>query len=168
MMAVLVLAAFGCNRAEEAYQKVKEKARVQGNASTALQEMGAKVEEKAYPRGRKAWTVDLSGLTLNDETFNHLRNIGHITELNFSKTNLSDAQLDIMNDPEFAAVILKLDLSNTAITDAGLEKLTKLSVLGELNLTGTHVTPAGIERFRESRKVNQAVPVEFRELKIEF
>jgi hypothetical protein len=165
-MAVFLLAVLGCNSAEEAYRQVKEQAKVQADAVTALRELGGKLEEKAYLRNHKAWTVDLSGITLSDQTLARLKQIGHITELNLSKTNVTDAQMEIINDPEFSAVILKLDLSDTGITDAGLAKLTNLHALGDLKLTGTQVTAEGVERFRQARAGRKG-PLQFKELTIE-
>jgi hypothetical protein len=165
-MSVFLLVALGCNSAEDAYRQMKEQAKAQTDAVTALRELGAKLEEKAYMRGHKAWTADLSGLTLSDQTFALLKRIGHITELNLSKTNLTDAQMETINDPEFSAVILTLDLSNTTITDAGLAKLTNLPALGDLKLTGTQVTTEGVDRFRQAR-AGRKVPLQLKELTIE-
>ena len=47
---------------------------------------------------------------------------------------------------------MKVDLSHTAITDAGLEKLTNMALLRDLNLSGTKVTPAAIQSFKEARQ----------------
>jgi hypothetical protein len=41
-----------------------------------------------------------------------------------------------------------VDLSETAITDAGLEKLSGLPSLRSLYLTGSRVTEAAVEAFR--------------------
>jgi hypothetical protein len=164
-----VLPMLGCNRsAEEAYREVKEKAKAQGNAVQALRDQGAKLEEKAYLRSQKAWAVDLSGQQVSDETFDLLKKIHPIAELNFSKTNFSDALTDKLNDPDVCATILKLNLSNTGLADAGLEKLTHLFALQELVLTGTQVTAAGVDKFRQTRTSNAKIPALFRSPKIEF
>src|SRR2546430_16028974 len=44
-----------------------------------------------------------------------------------------------------------LDVSETSIGDAGLEKLRALAGLRGLYLTGSHVTAAGVEAFRKER-----------------
>ena len=49
---------------------------------------------------------------------------------------------------------VRLDLSNTAVTDAGLEKLVNVPLLLNLRLAGTRVTPAGVERFKTQHLAN--------------
>jgi hypothetical protein len=159
----------GCgNRAEEAYRQVKEQAKARGNAAQALRDLGATVEEKAYMRGQKAWAVDLSGKQIPDDTFELLKKLGPVAELNLSNTNFTDAQAEKLNDPEVGGLLLKLNLGHTPLTDAGLEKLTKLFALKELVLTGTQVTPAGVERFRQERASNQHIPAMFKSPTIQF
>jgi uncharacterized protein YjbI with pentapeptide repeats len=122
----------------------------QKDAVAELEAIGGKAHQVRRPQGT-SWSVNLSGVQLTDEVFEHLRTLEYITELNLSKTNVSDADMELINSREIGFVLLKLDLSKTSVTDAGLDKLNDLFLLMDLNLTGTKVTPAGVERFKKHR-----------------
>jgi hypothetical protein len=162
-LALLALAAAaGCTSSKdlEAVSVEHIEAQRQGVADS-LRGMGGKLTEKKYPQGR-AWSVDLSGVQLPDDLFDRLKKLGHITELNLSKTNVTDAQMPALNEKEIGSLLLQLDLSNTAVTDAGLEKLDGLFLLSDLNLKGTQVTRAGVERFKQARAANPNIQQRFK------
>jgi hypothetical protein len=137
------------------YERMKKK---QEGAAAALRKAGAKVTEVRYPQG-DAWAIGLSGRTINDELLGRLKELGRIAELDLSKSTVTDDQLAKVNEVEIGSLLVKLDLSHTAVTDAGLDKLTNLLVLGNLNLTGTKATPAGVERFRKRRQEDPKILV---------
>src|SRR5439155_23517457 len=105
----------------------------------------------------KHWAIDLSGQQLSDEVFDQLGKVGYITELNLSKTNVTDAHMERVNAPAVGNLLRKLDLSHTAITDAGLAKLDGLYILASLDLSGTKVTAAGVNSFKAGRANNPKV-----------
>src|SRR5690242_944942 len=143
----LALLAAGCGRRDTTdYNELEQQKQQQ--AAAAAEDAGIKAVRKRYPQGQ-AWAVNLSGKQLTDATFERLRQLDHISELDLSRTNVTDAQMAQVN--EIGTLLLKLDLRNTAVTDAGLEQLTNLLVLGELNLAGTKVTPAGVAAFKQQR-----------------
>jgi uncharacterized protein YjbI with pentapeptide repeats len=127
----------------EREQKKKEQTK------SALHDQGAKITQKRYPPYGNGYVVDLSGAQLTDSTFQQLKGLERVAELNLSKSSLTDDQMDKLND--VAYLLVKLDLSNTAVTDAGVEKLTNLNVCSDLNLAGTQVTKAGVENFTKQR-----------------
>ncbi len=147
LLALALLLTAGCKRRDITNYQALEKQR-QEQAGAEAQGMGIKAVRKSYPQGQ-AWVIDLSGKQLTDATFDQLKKFDHISELNLSKTNITDAQMARVN--EIGAVLLKLDLSDTAVSDAGLEQLKSPLVLTQLNLTGTKVTPAGVAAFKQSR-----------------
>ncbi|MGQ0635642.1 MAG: hypothetical protein ACT4QC_13590 [Planctomycetaceae bacterium] len=53
--------------------------------------------------------------------------------------------------------LLKLNLSDTEISDKGLEEITQMLFLGELNLANTKVTDAGVKAFFKVRAENADV-----------
>ena len=116
---------------------------------TTLRDGGAKVTQKNYPPHGHAYVVDLSGAQLSDSTFQNLKDLKRIAELDLSKSSLTDDQMDQLNS--VAQYLIKLDLRNTAVTDAGLQKLTNLNLCFDLYLAGTQVTPAGVEQFKTQR-----------------
>lgn len=152
----LLLAAFagGCSRSTglEDYERRKK---AEEDGATALRNLGGKLTKKHYPMAqRDAYTVGLAEKTLDDQTFDHLKSLGVIAELDLSKTNVTDAHMDLINQPEIGGFLIRLDLSNTSVTDAGLDKLTNLNFLTTLHLTGTKTTTAATDRLR-SRLVQE-------------
>ena len=61
-----------------------------------------------------------------------------------------------------AATLYRLNLSDTAVTDAGLQKLEGLPFLINLTVRGTKVTPGGVERYKAARKDNPQIGPDFR------
>jgi uncharacterized protein YjbI with pentapeptide repeats len=151
-----LVALSGCGDGLSEYERIKKK---QDEAAASLQSVGGKASLKNYPQG-EAWAVDLSGATLSDGVFEDLKRLKRITELNLSKSNASDAMMDHVN--EIGTLLLKLDLSQTAVTDAGLEKLQGLVLLMDFNLTGTKVTQAGVDRFRGKRQNDPRIGAMFK------
>lgn len=146
LLTLLLLAALlGCEKHGlsdyEREQKKKEE------VLSSLREQGGTVTTKSYPRHGTGYVVDLKGAHLNDRTFQILKDLQRVTELDLSKSSITDEQMDQLNQVAF--VLLKLNLSDTKVTDAGLDKLTNLKMCFDLDLAGTQVTPAGVERFKQ-------------------
>src|SRR5262249_34875951 len=93
-----------------------------------LQSQGAKLKEMQYPQGN-AWSVNLSELTITDDMLRQVQQLGNITELDLSKSTITDEQLGLVNELHLTTLLLKLDLSRTAVTDAGFEKLDLFKLL---------------------------------------
>jgi hypothetical protein len=156
-----VLALPGCRGGDGGANDYQQKMKTKEDAASALKAMGAKLSEAVYPQGR-SWVIDLSGLQISEETFDYLKSMGYITELNLSKTNVTDTHMARVNEMGIGNLLLKLDLSSTAVGDAGLSKLDGLFLLSSLNLSGTKVTPAGVERFRTARAGNSKIDPRFK------
>jgi hypothetical protein len=149
-LALLTLTGTGCLKREDP-KSYANKVRNQEDAAAAFRDMGVKLTEKKYPPYGKGWVLNLSGKPISDDVFDRMQRLGNVTDLDLSKTNLTDEQMARLADPAVGGILVNLDVSNTAVTDAGLEKLTNLRFLKSLNLTGTKVTPAAVERFKKSR-----------------
>lgn len=120
-------------------------------AATSLKGSGAKVEEKQYPVG-KGWVVDLHGLTITENLLKEVKQLGNVAELNLSGSSVTDEHLKVMHDLGLHTLLAKLDLSNTAVTDAGLGQLDGCIFLMELNLKGTKVSRPAVEQFKSRRQ----------------
>jgi hypothetical protein len=127
-------------------------------ASTTLAAAGAKVTEKQYSLGR-AFVVELVGVTITDDLLRQVKNLGNIAELNLSKSTVTDDHLRAMHAMDLHALLTKLDLSFTAVTNAGLDHLAGNLFLAELNLTGTSVTKEGVDKFMRDRQADPKVRV---------
>jgi hypothetical protein len=136
------------------------------SGADALKSQGAKVEERNYSLGN-SWAVSLSGMTITDELLKQVKQLGNISELNLSKSTLTDAQLATIQELGLGTLLVKFDLSHTAVTDEGFEKLDNLRLLSQLNLTGTKVTPAAVERFKKNRQNDPRILALFKNPKIQ-
>src|SRR5262245_723128 len=89
----------------------------QEDAAKPLIDAGAKATKHNYGQGQ-AWSLDLNGVQVTDEMLNRLKRLGQISDLNLSGSNITDDQMAIINEPEIGAMLGKLTLSHTAISDA--------------------------------------------------
>jgi hypothetical protein len=102
--------------------------------------------------------VKLAGATIDDEIIDLLKRLNRVAELDLSRSTVTDEQIQKLAS-EAGGVLHKLDLSGTAVTDAGLDALADRVLLGELTVTGSKVTAAGIEKFKGKRRANPNVRI---------
>jgi hypothetical protein len=147
----------GCSRGDglSDYDRMKQ---AQQGAADTLAGAGAKVKAMNYTQG-SAWAVNLSGATLSDDLLRQAKALGNVSELDLSRTTVTDDQLGLISEIGLGTLLLKFDLSHTGVTDAGLDKMQGFLLLSELNLTGTKVTPAAVERFKKARQQDQKVRI---------
>lgn len=151
-----LLSVTGCGGSQSGVSEFEQMQAAKANSMEGLKANGAKAVEKTYPQGT-AWSIDLSGQTITPETFEALKNVGHISELNFSGSTLADEHAGLLNDENVRGVLIKLDVSKTAFSDAGLVQLKDANFLLELIVTGSKVTQAGISKFIQDRQSNPNV-----------
>jgi hypothetical protein len=135
------------------------------SAEETLKGQGAILERKQYPPG-SAWAVDLSGQDVTEITFEALKRLDHIAELDLSKTKITDEHMKHFADSAFAGVLVDLNLSNTEVSDAGLNELRVSRFLTNLNLTGTKVTEEGAARWQKARSADDTVSPNFKKVRI--
>lgn len=151
-LGVLAFAAFappGCGRTGPSDFDKLQQAREAAN--TTLATSGAKIKSMHYAVG-DAYAVSLSGQTITDDLLRQVKQLGNLSELDLSKSTVTDDQLGLIQELGLTHLLNKLDLSHTAITDAGFNKLDGFLFLSELNLAGTKVTLAAIEAFKRKRQ----------------
>ncbi|MGQ0637727.1 MAG: hypothetical protein ACT4QC_24380 [Planctomycetaceae bacterium] len=130
-------------------------------AAESLKEQGAKITSKKLPHIGTVHQIDLSGSkAISDKTFELIRTSGMIVmELNLSDTNVTDDQLALLSGKELSGGLARLNLSNTEISDKGIEHLAALGFLGDLNLTNSKVTADGVKSFLKAREGNTLIAV---------
>jgi hypothetical protein len=121
------------------------------NAAEDLKSKGAKIEERNYAQGN-SWAVNLSGMQVNESLLKQVKSLGNISELNLSKSTLSDEHMAVVNELGLCTLCLKIDFSHTALSDAGFQKLKNLRFLSEMNLTGTKVSKSAVDTFKKQRE----------------
>jgi uncharacterized protein YjbI with pentapeptide repeats len=143
----------GCSKSDS-YGAYERELQRKEKAVHSVERTGAKMVQKTYPQmpNVKAWAVNLSGQQLTPATFAELGRVGFISELNLSKTNLSDADMARVNG--LANFCLVLDLSQTEVSDTGLAELKSQIVLRDLNLAGTKCTSAGVAALKKRQAEN--------------
>jgi hypothetical protein len=148
----------GCGKQNGGVSDYDKMMAAKQNASTSLADSGVKTAEKQYPLG-KAWTVDMRGRSITDDLLRKVKELGTVAEIDLSKSTVTDDHLHLMHELGLHTLLAKLDLSNTAVTDAGLQKLDGCVFLSELNLAGTKVTPGAVERFKKNRQTDPRVRI---------
>jgi len=141
----------GCG-SKNALSQYEEGVKKQEAAAERLGGLGAKTTLKAYPPHGDAWLVVLRGATVDATVLEDIKKLGRISELDFSKSTIDDALVARLDELELGNFLLRLDLSQTSVTDAGFEKIGRLPLLRDLNLTGTKVTAGAVTRFLQNRK----------------
>lgn len=144
-----LFAACGCGPDPNGPGSLHAITKAQDSAKEALEASGAKMERKQYPLG-EGWVIDLAGETVSDSVFGALKRLDNVAELNLSGTNISDAEMENFADPKVSGTLVKLDLSNTEVSDDGLEQLKECRFLMNLNLSKTGVTEAGVEKWKKN------------------
>lgn len=136
----------GCGGYEPShFEQVQERL---NDAVTTLSAKGGSAVEKSYPQG-KAWIVDLSDASIDDEVLRSLKSLGRVSELDLSGSTITDEQFASLATPETLGYLYKLDLSDTAVSDRGFVAAAPLPILSEINVKGSKVTDAGIAEFKK-------------------
>lgn len=111
------------------------------------------------------WLVDLTGAEITDELIASIAEVAEkeaVFQLVLSKTNITDDQLGKLDNGNVFQKTVVLDLSGTAITDAGLDKMSNFHCITELNLKGSKATKAGATRLGKKQIANPGTPAPFR------
>jgi hypothetical protein len=147
VVAIALASAAGCGESNGPSDYDKMVASRKG-AADSLAQSGAKVQKKQYPVG-EAWVADLRGLTVTDDLLRQLKELGPVAELDLSRSTVTDDQLGLIKDLGLHVLLVRFDLSQTAVTDAGLDRLDGFIFLANLDLTGTKVTRAAADRLKQ-------------------
>ncbi len=111
------------------------------------------------------WLIDLTNAQLTDKMIDTLIEVAKedpVFQLNLSKSNITNEQLAKLDAGKVLQKMVDLDLSNTAITDAGLDQLSNLHCLMDLNLKGTAATSAGAKRLGDRKISHVSTPAPFK------
>jgi len=158
----LTLTVGACSKPYDGVSDADREQQAKQAALDAASQHGLKMTEKTYLPGKKAWAVDMKGLTVTDDMFHKLKDAGQIAELDLSDSTVTDTQLALIRDLGVGAVLFKLDLSNTKVTDTGLGYLEGLPLLANIKATGTAITAAGADQYKNARANNPKVLAQFR------
>lgn len=170
IMYSLLLIATGCS-SYSGPSEYEQKKRAKQSFTDEVAAQGGKAEQKQfskYGKSGQAWSINLSGATISDDMIESMTTLGHIAELDLSKSSITDEQLIRFEELGLGRLVLKLDLSNTAISDAALAELDNFYVLEHLLLKGSQVTPQGVERFKQAQQSNAKVLQPFKNPKVEL
>lgn len=111
------------------------------------------------------WQIDLAGGEVTDEIIDAIIEVGQFDPvflLNFSGTSITDDQLVKLDTNRILQKTIELDLSNTSITDAGLDRLSNYYCITKLNLKGSKATRAGAKRLGDRMIADPITPMPFK------
>ncbi len=131
------------NRIEKVQTQISDKAQLL--AAAALKEAGAEVVMDEPESGGHCLIVDASGIReFNDQLLAHVRNLPYLLRLVLSHSAISDAGMENLRDLNS---LVMLDLDGTSITDVGLAHLRGLKNMEGLILGDTQITSAGLQNL---------------------
>ena len=111
------------------------------------------------------WLIDLTDAEISDKLIGQIIEAGQsdaVFQLNFSNSDITDDQLAKLDAGKVLQKTVDLNLSHTAITDAGLDRLSNFYCLSVLNLKGTAATKEGAKRLGDKKIANPETPLPFR------
>ena len=111
------------------------------------------------------WSIDLKGAKVTDALLDRIIEMAvvhPILELNLCKTAITDNQLGKLDKGRIFVKLVNLDLSDTKITDAGLDQINSVVALTNLNLKGSSATKEGAERLGNRKIANPQTPPPFK------
>ncbi|MBX3439577.1 MAG: hypothetical protein KF861_18965, partial [Planctomycetaceae bacterium] len=166
---VLVLMSLTTASGCRGYSSVSEFEQTENRKSRfqdVVKEIGGTAEHKYYQVAGKeglAWKINLAGAKFEprqaDEFLDTLQAMGYIAEVDLSGSSITDEQLIKFDEAKYGRVVMDLNLSNTAISDAAIDKLENFYCLKNVDLTGTKVTQPAVDRFIARRKQNPLTQV---------
>ncbi|MGE0379138.1 MAG: hypothetical protein AB7I48_18200 [Planctomycetaceae bacterium] len=138
-----------------------------------VKQLGGSAQEERFSLAGyegTAWKIDLSGAKfepeLGMELLAGIDEAGYIAAINFSGSSLLDEHLLKFDADGSSFVVMDLDLSNTAVTDASIDKLENFMALRNVKLSGTKVSKAAVDRWLNRRRQIKEIPAMFLNPKI--
>ena len=158
----------GCSglfRGESEYEQQKKKE--QGFAGLVEAAGGSAIKEGRILKGFTGvgWFVNLEGAEISSQLLDALVTAVEkdpVYELVLSGSTITDEQLAILDAGKVLQKVIVLDLSKTAITDAGLDKLKNHYVISDLKLSGSQATTAGAKRLGDRQIASPQTPQPFK------
>lgn len=144
-----------------------EYAQLQQLLKASEERLGAigKTERKSYPIG-SAWSLNLEGATVDQQVIQDIISLDRVSELSLSGSTITDEQLQVVLQASNTGYLNVLDVSNTAITDAGLAGLAGKRYLQKLNIQGAQVSDAFTSSLDSERSSNAEVGDGFKKVEV--
>ncbi|MGQ0636794.1 MAG: hypothetical protein ACT4QC_19455 [Planctomycetaceae bacterium] len=115
----------------------------------------------------EGWSIDLSKAGITDEIVEQLASTAQeqpIVKLVLAGSTITDDQLKRLDGGKVLQKTVILDLSDTAITDAGLDQLKQHFVVTELNLKGSKATLEAGKRLGNRQIASPQTPKPFKKM----
>jgi len=156
----------GCGEWFRGESEYEQKARGWQEFTDLVKSVGGTSAEnkyfEKYGQTGMAWEIDLSNGRIDDPLIKTMGELDYIIKLNLSNSTITDEQLLELNKTNACQITMLLDLSDTAITDAAFEKLDNFLALQRVKLTGARVTQGAVDRFKKERQTNKKFLLPFR------
>jgi len=173
MMTLLLTS--GCNSytGKSDFQRVRES---KDDFRALVTEMEGTAEYKQFKvlgQTGTAWVIDLKGSQFSASQFDDFMDLlklmnDYVAELNLSGSTITDEQFIRYDDAKYGRTVAKLDLSDTAITDAAVEKMDHFYLLTSADFSGTSVTRPVVDKMLERRRANKDTPKKFHNTEVKM
>jgi hypothetical protein len=158
-----VVTVCGCNSysATSEREALKQKEAGFSGAVSVAGGSAKKEGRKRFGIEMTGWMVDLSGAEISDELMDELLKVGAkdpVFSLNLSKSKITNEQLVKLGKGKVLQKTFELDLSDTAISDTGLDGLSNFYCLSDLKLKGSKATKAAATRLGKKQMSHPDTP----------
>lgn len=161
----MALSGCGLSSGPSEYEQYMKKAQSFGDVIAAAGGNAKKEEKSLHGFKLYGWLIDLSGVEIPDLIITRIIEVAQndpVFQLNFSNSNITDEQLAKLDAGKVLQKTVDLDLSNTKITDAGLDRLSNMYCISYLNLKGSSATKAGATRLGDRKIASPTTPAPFK------
>jgi hypothetical protein len=124
------------------------------------------LDRKSYGPLGSAWVVKLPKATIDDALITDLGRLDRVSEFHIPGATITDAQMQQILQSGPCGSFNKLDVSDTGLTDAGVEGLAGLRWLQEVNVGGTKISDKFLADMASKRRANKDLPNQTRNVAV--
>lgn len=164
VLAIILSGCGGYNGPSE-YDKLKQKEQGFAGIIAAAGGSAVKEGKAMHGFQMTGWSIDLANADINETLIAKIIEVAQndpVFQLNFSGSNITNEQLEELDSGSVLQKTVDLNLSKTSITDAGLDTLNNLFCLTTLNLKESGATAAGAKRLGDRKIANPTTPAPFK------
>lgn len=164
VLAIILSGCGGYNGPSE-YDKLKQKEQGFAGIIAEAGGSAVKEGKAMHGFQMTGWSIDLANADINETLIAKIIEVAQndpVFQLNFSGSNITNEQLEELDSGSVLQKTVDLNLSKTSITDAGLDTLNNLFCLTTLNLKESGATAAGAKRLGDRKIANPTTPAPFK------
>jgi len=128
-------------------------------AEAAIRSLG-KLDRKNYGALGSGWSVKLPKAQFDEKLIEHLARLDRVTEFHVPGAAITDAQMQQVLTSSIGVFFNDVDVSDTGLSDAGVEALPNCKWLQKVNIKGTKISDSFLNDMKKKRRDNIEVPAQ--------